>query len=539
MKHLIKTLPVALLVTVIIACTLEEIPDSTTQGTIVITAQTLQESVGTNVPDTKTILSGVETHWVAGTDKIGIFSPQARTTDGGDTPVNNAEFTARTSAKNSGFSGTMFWGSEDAHHFYAYYPYNSAYEGDQTTVPISLPPAQTQSAAGNTDHIGALDYMVATPLTVARGGAVSLTFNHVFAMIEFQITGSGNLTQINLVGADPLACSGTIDLSQTPSTNTYAITTASTSNDISLTLNESVTLSETAASIYMMVLPGLQTQSMQIAIKTDGTWKVMDKDALMVEEPFTRGHADRGFLRGQKYVVSLDSESEGWSPAFEDIRDGNIYQYVTIGDQVWMAENLAYLPGVVGPATGSEDTGLGASAFYYVYGYDGTSVAAAKATSNYAAYGALYNWTAALSACPDGWHLPSDAEWTQLETYLANNGYNYDGSTGPVSGSGVRDKIAKSLASEIGWSTSDVEGSPGNTEDYVEYINKSGFTALPGGMRYSDGLFYNIGNDGFWWSTTESSSNIVWYRLLRYNYSNVSRYQNEKANGLSVRCLRD
>jgi uncharacterized protein (TIGR02145 family) len=125
----------------------------------------------------------------------------------------------------------------------------------------------------------------------------------------------------------------------------------------------------------------------------------------------------------------------------------------------------------------------------------------------------------------------SDAEWTQLETYLANNGYNYDGSTGPVSGSGVRDKIAKSLASEIGWSTSDVEGSPGNTEDYVEYINKSGFTALPGGMRYSDGLFYNIGNDGFWWSTTESSSNIVWYRLLRYNYSNVSSTKTKRLTG--------
>jgi hypothetical protein len=122
--------------------------------------------------------------------------------------VNNAEFTARTSAKNSGFSGTMFWGSEDAHQFYAYYPITRHIEGDQTTVPISLPPAQTQSAAGNTDHIGALDYMVATPLTVARGGAVSLTFNHVFAMIEFQITGSGNLTQINLVGADPWLVQG-------------------------------------------------------------------------------------------------------------------------------------------------------------------------------------------------------------------------------------------------------------------------------------------------------------------------------------------
>lgn len=134
-----------------------------------------------------------------------------------------------------------------------------------------------------------------------------------------------------------------------------------------------------------------------------------------------------------------------------------------------MAENLAYLPSVVGPATDSET-----EPYYYVYGYDGTDVEEAKATENYQTYGVLYNWSAALTACPEGWHLPSDAEWTQLENYLANNGHNYDGTKG-----GVGAKIAKSLASETGWNSSSVEGAIGNT-GFPEYRNKSGFSALPG-----------------------------------------------------------
>ncbi len=104
---------------------------------------------------------------------------------------------------------------------------------------------------------------------------------------------------------------------------------------------------------------------------------------------------------------------------FTDSRDGNVYKFVKIGTQTWMAENLAYLPSVVGSATGSETT-----PYYYVYGYDGTSVTAAKATSNYTTYGVLYNWPAAMGGfsssssnpsgvqgvCPAGWHLPSEAE---------------------------------------------------------------------------------------------------------------------------------
>ena len=102
---------------------------------------------------------------------------------------------------------------------------------------------------------------------------------------------------------------------------------------------------------------------------------------------------------------------------FTDARDGTHYDAVKIGNQVWMAENLKYLPSVVGPATGSET-----AAYYYVYDYDGTDVMAAKATANYTTYGVLYNWPAAMNACPTGWHLPSDAEWTELTDYLGGSG---------------------------------------------------------------------------------------------------------------------
>ena len=124
------------------------------------------------------------------------------------------------------------------------------------------------------------------------------------------------------------------------------------------------------------------------------------------------------------YKPTIEETTSG---TFIDSRDGNEYNWVQIGDQIWMAENLKYLPSVVGSGTGSETT-----PYYYVYGYNGTNVADAKATDNYATYGVLYNWTAAMDGeassttnpsgiqgvCPAGWHLPSDAEWTELTDYL-------------------------------------------------------------------------------------------------------------------------
>ena len=533
MRNLIKTLSAVLLITAINGCTLQEAPDPPTGGgAITITAQTVQEQDVTNVPGTKTTLSGdegLETHWVAGADKIGIFSPQARTTGGDETPIKNAEFTAQTSAKSSNFTGTMFWGADGNHDFYAYYPRNPEFTGERTVVPVSLASAQSQSEGGNSAHIGALDYMVATPLTVARGGAVNLTFNHVFVMIEFQVVGSGELTQIRLGGANPLACEGTIDLTQTPGETSYTITKSNTSNNVTVTLTSAVTLSGSAVSVYMMILPGAQSENLQIGVKIDGNWKEMSKT-----------QPSGGFVRGKKYVVALNTEGARWDAAIQDSRDSQIYQYKTIGTQVWMTENLAYLPSVVGPGTGSNST-----AYYYVYGYDGTDVDAAKATSNYTTYGVLYNWPAAMAGaassdanpsgvqgvCPDGWHLPSDAEWTQLEEYLIANGYNYDGTT-------TGNQIAKSMANYSGWNTSSTVGAVGNT-DYPEYRNKSGFTALPGGYRYYNGTFIYLGGNGYWWSSTQDSTSYAWLRYLRCYNSNVYRDYYNKENGFSVRCVRD
>ncbi len=208
--------------------------------------------------------------------------------------------------------------------------------------------------------------------------------------------------------------------------------------------------------------------------------------------------------------------------SFTDSRDSNVYQTITIGSQVWMAENLKYLPSVVGPSTGSVTT-----AFNYVYGYDGTDVTAAKATTNYNTYGVLYNWTAAMASstssitnpsgvqgiCPAGWHLPSDAEWTQLTDYL-------EGAS-----------VAGDKLKEIGathWYTSN-EG----------VTNETGFTALPGGYRYDYGSFYNIGYYGYWWSATETSTSNAWHRNMYYSYSSVYRGSHNKAVGFSVRCVRD
>jgi uncharacterized protein (TIGR02145 family) len=207
------------------------------------------------------------------------------------------------------------------------------------------------------------------------------------------------------------------------------------------------------------------------------------------------------------YKPTIEETTSG---TFIDSRDGNEYNWVQIGDQVWMAENLAYLPSVNMVADGSEDA---AGSYYYVYGYDGTNVAEAKATDNYATYGVLYNWTAAMNACPDGWHLPSDAEWTELTDYLGGES---------VAGGKLKETGTTHWASPNTGAT-----------------NETGFTALPGGYRNSSGSFVSIGYYGYWWSATEIGATSAWYRFMFFYSSDVSSYNYYKEVGLSVRCLRD
>lgn len=248
-----------------------------------------------------------------------------------------------------------------------------------------------------------------------------------------------------------------------------------------------------------------------------------------------------GIIIWEYKIADIDSiifykpviEEELITGTFIDSRDNTEYSWVQIGSQTWMAENLKYLPSVVGPGTGSNT-----EAYYYVYGYYGTNVDEAKATENYATYGVLYNWTAAMNGaessdanpsgvqgiCPDGWHLPSDAEWKQLEMYLgmSETDVHYTGWRGTVEGGKLKE------AGTTHWADPNAGAN-----------NESGFTALPGGYRDVDGYFSNIRHYGNWWSSTEGGTSYAWGRGLSCNNSDVFRSSSYKSMGLSVRCLRD
>ena len=134
---------------------------------------------------------------------------------------------------------------------------------------------------------------------------------------------------------------------------------------------------------------------------------------------------------------------------------------------------------------------------------------------------------AAKIACLDGWHLSTDIEWTQLVKYLSENGYSYNGVI-------VAYEVAKSLATDNAWTSSDVEGDVGNS-DFSEYRNKSGFSSFPEGNRYYVGGTFNyMGNGSFWWSNTEWDS---WFAYSYYPI--VFNRPLSKLDGLSVRCIKN
>ena len=227
-----------------------------------------------------------------------------------------------------------------------------------------------------------------------------------------------------------------------------------------------------------------------------------------------------------------------------DARDGIRYRTVQIGAQRWLAENLKYLPTVC-PATAAPD----GSPRHYVYDYPGRDVVAARATAHYRRYGALYNWPAALAACPPGWHLPSDEEWSELVDYLIRRHEDCAPNTAayalkaclPADGGSERERWDLATPGPGGGGLG-----PACRQAVRRMLDRAprrhntdrfGFSALPGG-RCTYGGFYRLGELGYWWTRTEASPRRAWCRQMT-PAGGVNRWDMNKQYGYSVRCIRD
>jgi uncharacterized protein (TIGR02145 family) len=229
---------------------------------------------------------------------------------------------------------------------------------------------------------------------------------------------------------------------------------------------------------------------------------------------------------------------------FTDSRDGREYRMVKIGDQIWMAENLAYLPSVHSPDQYSETEPR-----YYVHNYSGDNVQEAKNHEGYAAQGVLYNWPAALIAAPDGWHLPTDQEWAELEEFIASEHAECE--------------FCQEEGDPVGPDTYFHNRSWSNLHEYLKYT--SGWCGGDNGLNtYSMSLrpcyiYDAVGaferestnhSSGSWWTASRLTieDNEVWIRSInntthsfRANHTIqcFRASQLPPASGLAIRCIRD
>lgn len=239
-------------------------------------------------------------------------------------------------------------------------------------------------------------------------------------------------------------------------------------------------------------------------------------------------------LIGTTGILTIGCEKDNISPSSDNItngkstaifsdsktyetmtdQDGNVYKTITIGTQTWMAENLRttkYRDGSTISEITENETWLNITIGAYC-NYNNT-----KNIDTIATFGRLYNWYAISdrrNLAPAGWHVPTEYEWSQLIDYLGG------------------DNEAGSKLKEIGnthWLNLNEDAT-----------NKTGFTAIPGGLRHGlGGHFVYIGICGFWWSATELDDELVWrYSMINRN-SNVDKYNYKKELGLSVRCVKD
>ena len=220
--------------------------------------------------------------------------------------------------------------------------------------------------------------------------------------------------------------------------------------------------------------------------------------------------------------------------------DGNVYPTVQIGKQCWMRENLKVLHYEDGTALllGNDQEHSHELPYYFIYqGLDSLAEI----------YGLLYSWSAAMGGnqsyqdsmvqgiCPNGWHIPSDEEWCEMEHCLAPQSYCTD----PVSYHGTGDKLARQLCYPDYWMSDDftTDGMPGYWQTSPLYFNTSGFSVLPAGF-YDLGAFGTLGAAAYFWTADEAPNPLDAYRrYIQMNNTGINRSVAEKCHGFSIRCV--
>ena len=372
-----------------------------------------------------------------------------------------------------------------------YFKFN-VIQGSQTAVPVF-----TETHYVPTDDLGQVT------LIIGEGTANT----GVFSEIDWSLGSYFLGIELSINGDNDYVAMGTTQLLSVP----FALYAANSGNATPATPDLEAVLAENNSANNQQIKNLQDPTDTQDAVTKNYTYSKAEVNAL---------------------IANLQSQIDNTETTSVTDIDGNTYDYITYGTQVWTVDNAAMvtyrdgtpIPQVTGATEWSNLT-TGAWAYY----------------DNDSTKGKLYNWYAIVGIhdtdpdtpnkefAPEGWHVSSDAEWTTLEEYLIANDYNYDGTT-------TGNKIAKSIASTTGWNTSTDLGAVGNDQSLN---NSSGFNAFPEGNRDDSGSFLNEGSNAIFWSSTETSTSYAWNRDLYLNNSYLSRDPPNEQNGFSVRFVRN